>query len=237
VYATKPMSLFAKVRRVAGELKRPRRYLSRKRWFEYEAPPRDAAYVANGKILFNPTCWDEIEGDRIRQMNAFRAQLIVALRQTFGDRFVGGFRNNGPSVAGYPEAIEREPISHELYLRYLQESPIVVYSNGKFGCFSWRLAEAFAASQCVVSERIPNWAGVPLDENVGCLQCDTVDEMVATLERLIARPDYVAEYSHRAQRYYLDKLRPQARMRSLLDEALGRSPTTATPAMVTATHS
>jgi hypothetical protein len=53
---------------------------------------------------------------------------------------------------------------------------------------------------------------------------------------LIARPDDVAEYSRRAQRYYLDKLRPQARMRSLLDEALGRAPTTAPSAMVAAVH-
>jgi hypothetical protein len=220
-YATKSTSWYARFRSIASELRRRKRYLSRMTWNDYESAPRKAAGLTDGKILFNPTCWDESEADEIRRMNEFRARLIVALREEFGERFIGGFRNSGPSVSRYPEAIEREPISHDAYLRYLQESPLVVYSNGKFDCFSWRLAEAFAASQCLVSERIPNWAGVPLDDGVGCLQCETVEEMVALLRRLVNEPESVAEYARRANRYYLERLRPQARMRRLIDEVVG----------------
>lgn len=220
LYAVEPMSWQAKIRDFASQITRRKRYLSRKTWNDYETAPRDAAHYADGKILFNPTCWDESEADEIRVMNEFRARLIVALRQEFGKRFIGGFRNSGPSVSRYPEAIECEPIPHDAYLRYLRESPLVIYSNGKFGCFSWRLAEAFAASQCLVSERIPNWAGVPLDESVGCLQCETVEEIVAALHRLAGEPESVAEYSRRASRYYLERLRPQSRMRLLIDEVV-----------------
>jgi hypothetical protein len=46
--------------------------------------------------------------------------------------------------------------------------------------------------------------------------------MVATLRRLFDDPAAVAEYSHRARDYYVERLRPSARMRRLIDEVLRR---------------
>jgi hypothetical protein len=223
-HTTAPMSLYAKLHDTASQLRRHRRYLSRRVWNDYEAGPQRAVdYVDNFPILFNPTCWDEAEGDEIREMNEFRARLILALRREFGVRFVGGFRNSGPAASRYPEAVETRPISHDEYIRLLHAAPIVIYGNGKFGCFSWRLAEAFAASQCIVSETISNRADVPLDEQAGCLQCDGVEEMLTTLNRLLDDPDAVAEYSRRTRAFYVDFVRPQARMRRLIDDVLRRT--------------
>jgi len=74
----------SRIRIIAGEVRRHRRYLSRKTWVEYEVSPavvRDVN-VQQTRIVFNPACWDEAEAPEIRAMNEFRdrRRLPIAKR-------------------------------------------------------------------------------------------------------------------------------------------------------------
>lgn len=219
LWSTRRLSFTNNLREIYWDLVRGKRYLSRKTWDQYENAPINAE-AGQRVILFNPACWDESEGDEVCQLNEFRARLIVALREAFGERFVGGFRRYGPSYHKYPDACETSYISHDEYVRLLGSSNLAVYTNGKWDCFSWRLAETLAASKCIVSQRIPNDAGVPLDERVGIVQCDTIEEMVAALKRFDKDPELTREYAERCQRYYEEWVRPRERMRKLIAEVL-----------------
>jgi hypothetical protein len=219
VYSDKPMSLRAKVRDFLPQLNRHKRYLSRKLWSEYESTPVELP-EKGPLIVFNPSCWDEAEHPSVRPMNEFRARLIVRLRELFGDRFLGGFRRYGPSWSRYPEAAEDRAISHDEYVRLLGATPLSVYVNGKYECFSWRLAEDFAASRCLVSEPIPNDAGFPLDAEAGIVVRRTTDEIAAEALRLAGEPDEVRALALRSRRTYVERIRPVNRMRNLLREVL-----------------
>jgi hypothetical protein len=222
IHSHRPMSAVAKVREFLTELNRHKRYLSRKVWTEYESPPRELP--AKGPlVVFNPSCWDEAEHPSIRPMNEFRARLIVRLRELFGPRFVGGFRRYGPAWSSYPEAVEDRPISHDEYVRLLAATPLAVYVNGKWGCFSWRLAEELAASRCLVSEPIPNDAGFPLDEGAGIVVRRTPEEIAAEVRRLADDPDAVRALSRRSRQTHIERLRPAVRMRNLLREVAAAS--------------
>src|SRR5690606_27550973 len=107
----KPLSVWQKLHRLAPELVRFRRYQSRKTWSEYESAPTIVA-PPNVTIFFNPSCWDERNNESNRRLNELRSELIVGLRRELGDRFIGGFRNYGPSVAKYPQAVEPRSIPH-----------------------------------------------------------------------------------------------------------------------------
>jgi hypothetical protein len=216
-YADKPMSLAAKFREMLTQMNRYKRYLSRKVWTEYESPPTELP-KAGPLVVFNPSCWDEAEHPSIRPLNEFRARLIVRLRELFGPRFVGGFRRYGPAWQAYPEAAEDRTISHDEYVRLLSSTPLNVYVNGKWGCFSWRLAEEFAASRCLVSEPIPNDAGFPLDIEAGIIVRRTSEEIADETYRLSREPDEVRTLSLRSRRTQVERLRPAERMRSLLRE-------------------
>ncbi len=152
-------------------------------------------------------------------MNEERAELILALRKALGDRFVGGFRRSETAVAKYPDAVETRPLSHDAYIAMVHASPLAVYTNGKWGCFSWRLPELFATSKCIVSLPIPCDAGTALDASVGVHQCPDVAAVVDKLRELDANPDTVRESSRRAWHYYSTQMRPIARMRRLLSES------------------
>lgn len=217
------LSPFEAIREFRRDLQRLERYRSRLPWPAYEIAPVDIV-DRNSPILFNPTCWSESEGDEIRHLNEQRAELIVALRKTFGPRFVGGFRRVGEAFQRYPEAVESRTLTHAEHLHLLKQSRLAVYTNGKWGCFSWRLAETLATAKCIVSEPIPNDAGTPLDQRIGITQCQTVDEIVTTLERLSRSPDEVLEQSRRAYDYYHGFVRPDVRMRALLAAAAAHAP-------------
>jgi hypothetical protein len=217
VHADRVESTYAKARRFLQQFNRHKRYLSRKTWSEYESPPVELP--AEGPVVvFNPSCWDETEHPSIRPLNEFRARLIVRLRARFGPRFVGGFRRYGPAWSQYPEAAEDRTISHEEYVRLLGATPLAVYVNGKFGCFSWRLAEEFAASKCLVSEPIQNDAGFPLDAEAGIIVRHTPEEIADEVYRLAGEPDEVRVMTHRSRQIQSVRLRPANRMRRLLRE-------------------
>jgi len=217
--STKKRSWRDKLRLYSWELMRFHRYASRNVWCDYEASSREV-FPDKPTILFNPTCWDEKDGDEIRKLNEKRARLIVALRREFGDQFIGGFKNNGPSVHKYPDAIEPHALPHNEYVRLQRASPITAYVNGKWGCFSWRLAEHLAAGQGMVSERIVNDAGFPLNESAGIVQCDTVEEIVESLRHLSESPQRMRQLSENSLRTYVERLRPAVRMRRIINEVI-----------------
>jgi hypothetical protein len=217
VHSDRRMTLSAKVRDFLPQLNRHKRYLSRKVWSEYESPPVELP-KAGPLVVFNPSCWDEAEHPSIRPLNEFRARLIVRLRELFGPRFVGGFRRYGPAWVQYPEAAEDRTISHDEYVRLLRATPLSVYVNGKWGCFSWRLPEELAASRCLVSEPIPNDSGFPLEAEAGIVIRRTPEEIADEARRLAGEPDEVRALSLRSRRTHVERLRPTERMRRLLRE-------------------
>jgi hypothetical protein len=103
-------------------------------------------------------------------------------------------------------------------VRLLHATPLSVYVNGKYECFSWRLAEEFAASRCIVSEPIPNDAGFPLGEETGIVIRDTPEAIAEEVVRLANEPDEVRALAARSRRTQVERLRPQVRMRRLLRE-------------------
>jgi hypothetical protein len=217
VHAGGKRSTIGKARIFLQQFTRHKRYLSRKIWNEYESPPVELP-TEGPLVVFNPSCWDEAEHPSIRPLNEFRARLIVRLRELFGSRFAGGFRRYGPAWSQYPEAAEDRTIPHDEYVRLLGATPLAVYVNGKFGCFSWRLAEEFAASRCLVSEPIPNDAGFPLDTEAGVVIRQTPEEIADEVHRLAGEPDEVQALTHRSRRIQVERLRPANRMRRLLRE-------------------
>ncbi len=223
--STKQVGLREKWRMFAPELNRHKRYLSRKVFDAYESLPPDESTIgppADGPIVFfNPSCWDEDAEPTVAAINRTRSQLICGLREALGPRFVGGFRRYGAVWPRYAEAAEDRTIPHDEYVRLVKSALVTVYVNGLGNCFSWRLAEIMAASQCVVTEPIVNDAGFPFDESTGFVVRSTPEAMVAAVVELAHDPARVGLLRRRMRQAYVDRVRPPTRMRQVLAEVLG----------------
>lgn len=223
--SNKSGSLGQKWRTFRPEFNRIKRYRSRKVWSQYESPPadepRDAPLPADAPaVFFNPSCWDEISDPSVAQINDVRSRLICGLREALGPRFVGGFRRYGPVWQRYPAAAEDRTISHDEYVRLVKSALVTVYVNGLGNCYSWRLAEVMAASQCIVTEPIVNDAGFPFDESTGFVMRPTPEEMVKAVVELIQQPARVRELRRHAWRAYCEQVRPPVRMRRILADVI-----------------
>ena len=60
--------------------------------------------------------------------------------------------NNPVACTYYPNEVFSKSISHQEYARILQNSHIVISTNGIDSCHSWRTAEALASGAILVTE-------------------------------------------------------------------------------------
>lgn len=212
---------------VLRQLTRTQRYAQRMTWPQFEAD--DTGDLADSPVFFNPSCWPEANA-QIAAVNAFRAEVIVRLRERLGSRFAGGFRDSTTARERYPQAIEDRSYSSDEYLARLHRSPLAIYTNGLTNAFSWRLYENFAAGKCVVSEPIPNEPGFPLDRGAGIVVCATPEGLVEEVVRLLAAPAERAALAEAARETYRSRLQPLTRMQRLLGQVLGAPVATAVAA-------
>lgn len=228
----KSRGLYDRWKKFAPELNRHKRYASRKVYRDYEAPPADDFVSAQTDaaapiVFFNPSCWDEDADPTVARINETRSRLICGLRDALGSRFDGGFRRYGPVWRRYAAAAEDRTIPHDEYVRLVKTSLVSVYVNGLGNCFSWRLAEIMAASQCVVTEPIINDAGFPFDESTGFVERQTPEEMVAAVVELANNPERIRLLRRRMWQTYVNRVRPPTRIRQVLTEVIQAARNTA----------
>lgn len=121
------------------------RYYSRLFIDEYES----AATNRTIGVYFHPGCWPT---DAETQTNLLRREIIQRLRRRVGDRFVGGFVNDAQARNRFPQEVYPHATDHRDYVRNLQNSHIVISTNGTSRCHSSRTGEALAAGAILVTE-------------------------------------------------------------------------------------
>lgn len=170
------------------------------------------------KVLFLARAWDPegsdicttIEADERRSINDMRAQCILALREAFGERFIGGLARTDYAVRHYPQALVPEGFSTQQrhYLRLLGDCPICIATQGLHRSNGWKLGEYVAHAKAIVSER-PHFA-VPGDfsEGLNFLRFDDADSCVRAVDQLMQDKLLRIRMMINNHRYYQAFLRP-----------------------------
>jgi hypothetical protein len=116
---------------------------------EFERKPVQAA---SHTILFQARLWDPAECPGDENVNEDRVRLLLALRSEFKERLAGGLAPTPYAKQHYPELLTAHPSRQSRYVRWAREHLISIGFRGLFGSLGFKIAEAFAASQCLVSE-------------------------------------------------------------------------------------
>lgn len=182
---------------------------------------RELVNPAGGEpvVLYQVVAWDPVESsdpDERDNLNDARARLIVALRDAFGRRFVGGFVPTTHSRRAFPGLLTDQPTDRPYYLRLVAASGVVVGGIGLHHSTPWKLAEYLAASRAIVCERLRRPVPEPLDDVVTWF--DDPAGCVAACDVLLQDADQRAVSQMLAGQYWEAYVRPDRLLFRRLDE-------------------
>ena len=177
---------------------------------EFERKPDNPA---SPTILFQARLWDPIECPGDEQVNEDRVGLLLTLRREFKERVVGGLVPTTYAQRHHHDLLTTLPSRQSKYVRWAREHLICIGFRGLFGSLGFKIAEALAASQCLISE--PTVAYLPID--VPIAKYHSMDECVAKCEHYLSHSEDAKQLRKLAWQYYQSAVEPSAHMNQLLN--------------------
>jgi hypothetical protein len=176
---------------------------------EYERKPTQAA---SPTILFQARIWDPVDCPGDEQVNEERVGLLLALRSEFKERLAGGLAPTPYAMQHYPGLLTEHPSWPSRYIRWAREHLISIGFRGLFGSLGFKIAEAFAASQCLVFE--PTKAYLSAAAPLAIYR--STEECVKICDHFLSHPGEANELRNQAWEYYRNEVEPGAHMTKLL---------------------
>jgi hypothetical protein len=170
------------------------------------------------KVSFQTRLWtkEEISPDEVDCLNESRVAMVRALRQAFGDRFVGGLVPTPFALERYPEDITPHPSRYAEYLAVKKTCLVSVYTPGVEHSLAFKLGETLAASQCLVSMPLRYELPSPLVAERHYLQVATPEEAVQACARLLSNHDLALAMRRANHEYYVREVEPAAHVARVL---------------------
>ena len=177
------------------------------------------------KILFLARLWNDHEPGFSDEENAertyinnMRIDIIRALRETYGDAFVGGLNDNALSRAWAPDLImPAKYTERRKYLQLLHSSDICIGSMGLFESIGWKTGEYVAAAKAIVNERMHFTVTGDFEEGRNYLAFQTKDECLEAVRCLVEDPARLYAMKLANEQYYQDYLRPDMLVKHSLE--------------------
>ncbi len=176
---------------------------------EFERAPTE---IATPTILFQARLWDAEDCAGDEQINEGRVGLLLALRNEFKERVVGGLVPTPYAQAHHPDLLTTLSSRQSQYVRWAREHLVSIGFRGLFGSLGFKLAEAFAASQCLISE--PTIAFLP--DDIPLTQYCNTEECIAACDFFLSHPVDAKQRRQSAWEYYQSAVEPRSHLKQLL---------------------
>jgi hypothetical protein len=183
---------------------------------------REHVIPAEQLVFFQPRVRDPtvLPYDGLHDMNEGRVELVRALRDTLGDRFIGGLIPEPYSRSAYGSDVSEIAADQYSYIRNMHRSAICINVHGLYESLSFKFGEYLSASKCIVTHPVAVALPGELMNNHHMVNFGDVNACVAACVRLLKDPDAVVSMSKAAQAYYADWVRPDVHMMRLLNMVL-----------------
>lgn len=185
-----------------------------------------ASRSANAKVLLQTRLMDPAMAKSkngrtlIEHLNSDRLELVRALKEGLGDRFVGGIIPHGFGRHCPPELTTHEGHSRGEYLDLVERNAIAVYSMGRANSNGWRFGEYLAMSRCIVSVPLVYEVSAPLQEGENLVSFESPAECVTACQTLLADPERIRSMREANEAYYHRYVKPSAIVGNALSNAM-----------------
>ena len=177
------------------------------------------------KILFLTQLWNDHEPDFSEEdnqertyINQMRIDIIRALRERYGDSFIGGLNDNALSRSWAPDLImPAEYTERKRYLKLVHSCDICIGSMGLFGSIGGKTGEYVAAAKAIVNERLCYSVPGNFTEGVHYLSFETVDQCLEAVQKLVEDPKLRLSMKQANAEYYRGYLRPDMLVKNTLE--------------------
>lgn len=176
------------------------------------------------RILFLTQLWNdhepgfsEEENRERTYINQMRIDIIRALRQRYGDAFIGGLNDSALSREWAPDLImPAEYTERKRYLKLVHSCDICIGSMGLFESIGGKTGEYVAAAKAIVNERLHYTVTGDFAEGKHYLSFETVDECLNAVQRLVEDPQLRYAMKKANAAYYQQYLRPDVLVKNTL---------------------
>ena len=184
--------------------------------------------MAEGKqprILFLTQLWNdqepgfsEEENRERTYINQMRIDIIRALRERYGDAFIGGLNDSALSRAWAPDLImPAEYTERKRYLKLVHSCDICIGSMGLFESIGGKTGEYVAAAKAIVNERLHYTVTGNFTEGVHYLSFETVEQCLDAVQRLVEDSELRFAMKQANAEYYRGYLRPDMLVKNTLE--------------------
>lgn len=176
------------------------------------------------RILFLTQLWNdhepgfsEEENRERTYINQMRIDIIRALRERYGDAFIGGLNDSALSRDWAPDLImPAKYTERKRYLKLVHSCDICIGSMGLFESIGGKTGEYVAAAKAIVNERLHYTVTGDFAEGKHYLSFETVDECLNAVQKLVEDPQLRYAMKQANAEYYQQYLRPDVLVRNTL---------------------
>jgi hypothetical protein len=179
---------------------------------------REPAEAASPTILFQARLWNPADCPGDGRINEDRVALLLALKSEFKKRIVGGLAPTPYARRHHHDLLTSQPSRQSQYVRWARSHLISIGFRGLFGSLGFKLAEALAASQCLICE--PTAAYLP--DDVPLARYCSIEECITACEHYLSDPLDAMRLREQAWKYYRSAVEPGEHMKLLLDSIVVR---------------
>lgn len=177
------------------------------------------------RILFLTQLWNdhepgfsEEENKERTYINQMRIDIIRALRERYGDAFIGGLNDNALSRAWAPDLImPSEYTERKRYLKLVHSCDICIGSMGLFESIGGKTGEYVAAAKAIVNERLHYTVTGDFAEGKHYLSFETVEECLDAVQKLVDDAELRFSMKQANAEYYRNYLRPDVLVKNTLE--------------------
>lgn len=194
--------------------------------YNIHAYERKPLIKRNNTILFMCRLWDpeskEVKNDckaqaERRIINQMRIDIIRALRQKYGDSFLGGVYDNEYARKICPDLILGKKMTRKRhYLSIMKKSCICIASTGLHKSIGWKFAEYVVAGKAIVSEPLCYEVNGEFKKGRNYLEYSSVEECIKSVDILLRDSNLRESIEIENLEYYNKYCRPNKQIENTL---------------------
>ena len=152
-------------------------------------------------------------------LNKFRSKVIRALKEEFGDNFIGGIWSKGAIDAVYYDC-RSDYMDKDTYLSLMNNAAVVISTNGFGDSIPWKLAEYLKLGKCIVSQKLQHELPQPLVDGFHLKTFHDLDQCIEICRDLLKNRTKARELGDNARVYYNQYINPKIVINKFINQSI-----------------